>query len=349
MEKRNIMSNGSYLIENKAREINRIFGTRWHPSGYISFQFDLPFELPFENEKFIVSFSEKAALISKRRSLTKPDTEEKIFYSRVEIIDIQLSALPSDISEELLTVSFGKCLEFLNKTIDSLSLVHKIENIRNVSEHDLSPVIIAFIFKSIKIDEKRMHTKIFIQPYSANFLETIPSLNSNQMNELVGFINNQNSLDFSKMVRYHRKAIYDINHGLFQEGIIKLQTFVEMFVSKICKEMLIIHNKNTQYISNIIDGPYKNRLVDHFGKYLSNATNPMLFDIDDPQSAAFDYWNHVYKMRNSIVHKGYSPTMSDSAEAATSTKLFIDKCLKTINADSKLKNIPNIQFLIFDK
>lgn len=343
------MSNGSYLIESRAREIDRTFGTRWHPSAYISFQFDLPFELPFENEKFIVSFSEKAALISKRRNLIKPDTEENIFYSRVEIIDIQLAALPSNISEELLTKSFDKCLEFLNKTIDSLSLVHKMQNIRNVSEHDLSPVIIAFIFKSTKIDEKKMYTKIFIQPYSVNCLDTIPSLNSNQMNDLVTFIDKQSSLDFSKMVRYHRKAIYDINHGLFQEGIIKLQTFVEMFVSKICKEMLIIHNNDTQYITNIIDGPYKNRLVDHFGRYLSTATTPMLFDIEDSQSTAFDYWNDVYKMRNSIVHKGYAPTISDSTKAADSTKLFIDKCLKTINDDSILKNIPNIQLLVFDK
>lgn len=342
------MKSNSLLLKPNARSIHSLFDTESKPVAYVTFRFEIPFQLPFDDDKYIFSTKNDVGLICSE-VIRKRIDNLKIYTSEVELILPLPRKLPLEMKTLFSTRLFDKGLEFLNLTIDALVLKHSYSEMRNLSLVNLPIFVQMNMFNSSVPSEESHRGGLFFVGNMPMNSKKLDKMSPQQMNELVGSIENLSHNPFSEIVRYQRLAMYDLNHGNYQESIIKLQTFIETMTFKLYKLMLLQEGLLASDITKKLKAGYKNILLkdNHFGKRMNEAG--LLFDKDNPKSLTNKYWKNVYLLRNKSVHEGKRVSKQEASLAFETTKSYIDECVSVLLNHPVYSNINELEYLLMPR
>ena len=147
---------------------------------------------------------------------------------------------------------------------------------------------------------------------------------------------------FFQPILFLRQAYKELNRGKFNNTIISVQTSLEIFFSKILRQILLNkENKTETEIENIFNAGYKNWMNDHLAKYIESVGYKFEFgnkkDVDK-QNVLFEYIKKIYQKRNNIVHKGEIYLEEDAINAYYKTEEIYNKMTDIINT-TELRDI----------
>lgn len=314
----------SYLVNSRInKNISRI-----KPSGYLSFQFDLPFQLPVPKGINLGSTYAKKMIIC-REKYREIDENTKQYYSSIEIVSFLLKSSRLDFSDDLLSDYLNESIEFINNTIESILNYHQYTELREISRLDLPQYFPVFYLPSSIINENKIQTMVFVNKGYDNTLFPIPMLSVEQLEEVANFLENKTDEVFLSSARYHSRGRYDINHGYYQEGLIKLQTAMEIFLYNVAKFIMIHEGKDETKISNVMKWTnFKNLIDQHLAPFFEK--NGLPFGREKIGTTLNDYWKLVYLLRNEAVHEGKKISEEDALRALDVVNCLIKDMINTI-------------------
>ncbi|WP_303754141.1 hypothetical protein [Enterococcus sp. S86.2] len=262
----------SYLVGSRInKNISRI-----KPSGYLSFQFDLPFQLPVPKGINLGSTYAKKMIICREKYREINETTKQ-YYSSIEVVSFLLKSGRLDFSDDLLSDYLNDSIEFINNTIESILNYHQYTELREISRLDLPQHFPVFYLPSSIINENKIRTMMFVNKEYDNSLFPIPMLNVEQLEEVANFLENKTDEVFLSSTRYHSRGRYDIDHGYYQEGLIKLQTAMEIFLYTVTKFIMIHEGETKKKISNVMKRTnFKNLIDQHLAPFFKK--NGLSFD-----------------------------------------------------------------------
>lgn len=313
------------------------------PKGFLTFQFDIPFQLPINDGQFIFSKKNQIALLYKQKELDVNENQIS-YFSQIEIVSVLLEDLGEFPSVRKHNEYFEKAFGYLNTVIQSIMIRYYYPEVRTLSLEDIPAVFLSFYSRKSKIRKEDFTPRIFIaNPEDSRFLKPEP-IPTDSLSNLVDLADSINDDKFVDALLYHRRAQYDFKHGRYQEAVIKANTFVEMSMYKFLTFIKKDSGETDQKIANILRCGYENILKDHLKPFFES--NGQVFDRTDASCKLYDYYNNTYLVRNKIVHEGQHFSFEESSKALTSATDIVKECVSTFQANPIDTNIFDFSYLI---
>lgn len=333
--------NNSFLLDSRVSELNPNF-KQYNAKAFISIRMELPFQLPFEDYRGIYSNKYRKGVINKIEHKMK--NGKQIYYSVVEVINVLLKFPDNWNDKAFLNEIFDESLSFLNHVINNIRIMEDVPKLREITMIDLPVAVPIFFFEGAEIKERKQKTLLFMLHLDTFEYIDIHKFSRHKMDKLAGLVDVADSDKFRQALYFQRRAVIDYNNKIYFEAVIKLQTYVEMFMFQL-GELIMIHKKyDKQKISNIQKGQFKNLVTDHLKPFFER--NGLSFGLETEGFELYDYWHDCYLLRNKIVHEGYIPSESEASRAFDVATTLISKCLKTIKKSDYNSDIYNLDYLI---
>lgn len=305
-------------------------------------KYTLPFELPFTDQsKMLFNYnSHKIALMSKKIKIKEQFDEDLSLDSNITEVEVAVLSYKyierraiDKKRDEVITLT----MEFINHIITSLMVKFNPGNIRRISRQDLLPLIPVKFVRNINFKEESIED-FGVENFHYNIPYEMSNLTSDELDELVEFSNRKAENPFVESISYMRESQEQIKKGMYQYGIIGLQTSIEMFMYVLLKQILHIkENKSPEKISSVLQSGYKNIINAHLKKHFKDEN--FIFElsgVENKKNILNGYQSGLYKLRNKIVHEGKRCTEAEALEAEENTYEMMKKVIKAINS-SKLK------------
>ncbi|EST90240.1 hypothetical protein [Vagococcus lutrae] len=302
----------SYITDEEFKNL-KIHIVNYKPSSYIIVRFELPFQLPLDENGGIYSKKFRKGLKTKHIFGKSGNSDIEKVHSNVDIINILVEPLTKVNEDYLISKAIDESLVFLNNIIKVLITRFKYENFILINRFDLPVGIPVWISNKSNFKEKDFSASLLVNIHFNEIRRSYDLLSAAERNELIGRLELAESNPFFDQAVLFSEGTNLLKSGDFNSGFLKIHSCTERLMYGMVKEKFIKENKPHEKIEKIAQIPYKNILVQHLGPYLSNGG--LLFDIDNNNSIAYEYWENVYQIRNNIVHAGHRATENESRKA----------------------------------
>lgn len=331
----------SYFTDEEYKNI-KVHIINYEPSSYIIVRFELPFQLPLEEHGGIYSKKFRKGLKTKHifENLDNSDIEK--VRSNVDVINILVEPLTKLNEDYLISKAIDESLVFLNNIIKVLITRFKYENFILINRFDLPVGIPVWISNKSNFKEEDFSASLLVNFHFNEIRRSHDLLSASERNELIGRLELTESNPFFDQAVLFSEGTNLLKSGDFNSGFLKIHSCTERLMYGMVKEKFVKENKPHEKIEKIPQIPYKNILVQHLGPYLSNGG--LLFDIDNNNSIAYEYWENVYQVRNNIVHAGHRATENESRKAHE----ILWKLNKSVIVTMKSLGHPNIDKYLTD-
>lgn len=314
----------SYLVDSR---VDKRLGNL-KPSGYLTFQFDLPFQLPLREGINLGSLSNKQMIIVKEKEF-KFSNDIKKYYSRVEVVNFLIKPQKLELDDRVLSRYFDLSIDFVNQVVDSILNFHMYKDIRNISRVNLSRNISCFYIKSSNINKNKNKYINFINPIFEESSISITKLSNQELQKVATYLEYKENELFLDAIRHNNQANYNLYQGFYNDAIIKLQTFFEIFLYKIGKLVMEHMGIESIKINKIIENGRFTNLLDHQLKPFFEE-NGLNFDRKNESSSLYEYWNQIYLIRNRVIHEGVIISELEAKEAFKVADRFLKEMVNTI-------------------
>ncbi len=304
--------------------------------GFLTFQFEIPFQLPIEDGQFIYSKKHQNALLYQQREL-KVNEYQTSYYSQVEIVNVLLEDLGMSPSYDKTSEYFDKAFDYLNSIIKSIMIKHHYPEVNTLSIEDIPGAFLSFYSRNYKIRKEDFTPRIFIAKLDDTRFIKPESIPKGLLKNVVTLADKISDDELIDILIYHRRAQYDFSHGKYQEAVIKANTFIEMAMSKFLIFIKQDSGVSEEKISNILNCGYDNILKDHLKPFFER--NGQIFDKENTSCKLYDYYEHTYYLRNKIVHEGQHFSRSESEKALECAINLFKECIATFKANPIDKSI----------
>lgn len=303
----------------------------------------LPFEIPFEDQsRALFNFKgNKIAIISKKIKIQEElDEGLKIdkYITEIEIAVLYYKYIDKRIIDQTREDVVSLTFEFLNHILTSLMIKFNPGNVRRISRQDLHPLIPVKFVRNINFKEESIET-FGIENLHHNIPYKMENLNSKDLNELISFANRKDENPYYDSLSFLRESRELIKKGMYQSGIIGLQTSIEMFMYLVLQKILYNkENKTSDEVKNILKAGYKNIINEHLKKHFKDENYTFEFISQNNSRNLLDgYKSGLYELRNKIVHEGKRCTEMEAIEAEEAAYEMLKEIVKAINS-SKLQD-----------
>ncbi|MGM0241211.1 hypothetical protein [Enterococcus sp. AZ103] len=309
--------NNSFLL--KSHIENR---TGVKQSGYFSFQFDLPFQLPLFDKVQLGTISERKILMSRNNHVET--NKGKRYFSTIEVVTMLISPNKISISNEYLKENFSKSIEYLNYCITCFIRVlgPEYSELREITKQDIPKKIQYFYINSRSIREDRIVTDWFNFKYRDSGEVNEKPLIGAQVREVANYVENAHEDPFFNILKYLDRANYAQRNGYYQEAIIHLGTFMEMFLYKITQMLMTNKKKPNAKISNIMNSSNFGNILDTQFSSIFNEYG-VVYDRRKAGNNLYEYWDIVYQLRCAVVHEGKHVNQEDTLKAFRISLRFV--------------------------
>lgn len=311
----------------------------------------LPFQLPVDSDKKVVSGFENEVLGNKYfktkfEHFTSYVTRDKQEFDEINQTQLNITYIYNSKEEvsfdhnDLLRSIVYNCLEYVNDFLSSLRFTNELNYIKTLNIYDLPEVLL------INVDNEDC---LYITS-PMKLIEEREELSIEEFNDAQNIRTTwENHPEIGLVDRFYSSAKHSITSENFLFAIIELQTSIEIFIRNTMRIIITQDGKKQQKsdleIKKEIDKhnelPFRNLIEHQLSKKLDE-------ELDFEKHAIVNEWyEKLYKLRNDIVHNGrYQFTGTDAKEAYDSyvklrkyisTKLVDKKYLdKEGNIDLKL-------------
>ncbi|MGM0241289.1 hypothetical protein [Enterococcus sp. AZ103] len=298
-------------------------------SGYFSYQFDLPFQLPIQNGVNIGTHSERKLLLNRNR-IIETDNGKK-YFSTVEIVSLLISPNKLDITNEYLKKKFSESIEYLNYFISCFIRIKGPEypELREITKQDLPKKINYFYMSTRSVKEERMVTGYYTVKSKELGQSTGKVLARPQLHDVADYMELAMKDPFFEILKYYDRANYAQRQGHYQEAVIHLGTYMEMFLYKITEFLMINEQKPDIKINNVMNSDNFGNVIDtQFSKIFNEYG--IVYDRKKTGNNLYDYWNIVYKLRCEVVHKGKKVAHEDTLEVFKISRSFVTDIVENL-------------------
>jgi len=276
----------------------------------ISFEMHLPFKFPikdgiksihaYDNAEFMLTYHsyKRGTLIDQEYLIDEIDCS----YITVDFMphESMTTGLKTD---EILRLTVINSLVFLNRFIDALRITHGLSHTHNITINDF-PVLL-----TLTIDDNESYAYLtrphdIIPPYKQLALEELSAVGSS----LQLWDTHPEVFLFEK---FFASARSHLRKEQMIEAVVDLQTSFEIFIRNTHK-LLLLHNGASQdEIERASLISFRNVVEDHIGRILGANLK-----FNEPSGPIHEWVEHLYKVRNEIVHSGRVYVSGDEGYAA---------------------------------
>lgn len=297
----------------------------FEPRTILQFSALLPFHVPVAPEPAITFFSDHTACTYQFRTHFKKeeilpgviDSDEKVYQVPLTVCHMAYVTAQEvkleDISEDYLTDIFELLLNFANLLFAAYVILEKDLNVSRVSRERLP---YAIPYKMVQIDAwDRAADGLFLLHF--NLAHQRKDLTQEEFAAVARYaIGLQESYNpFFLAAELDVSARRHLRNGSYREAVIDAQTSVETMLSSLFVWSLK-HEGKTQAEAEA------EREKITFHTMITTAFHPRLggrWYVDKPDTEVGGFFQDTYRLRNRIVHAGYSPSFDEATRAFDAT------------------------------
>ncbi len=308
------------------RDFLPVYEKHFTPKYLVQFPILLPYHMPFKNGTCVTLINAKNSACTYHfyaittvhhvsASVLTPDSiKVPIHKTRVEMIFVTDKKIRK--SEKLLTDVFDMLLEGLNLVL----IAYQIQT-KDIDVHRISKEMIQFGSMYRIIPVQRWHKFIhglflvhFDVPYSRGVL-------SKEITEkIIWYANviNQQWNPFMLSEEFALGARRNIKDGFYKESVLYAQMSIETFLRALFVQLLLSEGKVLAEAESINENiPFMQMVKREFNIRLGGRWNAK-----SVRSKLGRWYKCTYRIRNKIVHTGYSPTYSETKKALSAAGGF---------------------------
>lgn len=314
-------------------------------SGFLTFQFDIPFQLPIEDGQFIYTKKNQTALLYKQEEISINESQTS-YFSKVEIVTILLEDLGRVPLDEKFHKYFDESLKYLNNIIQSIMLKYNYPEVRTLLIEDIPSVFLWFYTRNSKIRKQDFTCGIYIAKAGDSRFEKPEPIPSGELSRLINLADDLDNNKFIDALLYQRRAAYDFNHGKYQEAVIKANTFVEMAMYSFLTFIKKDSGESDSSIDDILKCGFKNILDHHLKPFFESKEQT--FDRKDSTCKLGEYWKNTYSIRNKIVHEGIHFSRQESEQALRCATELVKECTRTLKSNPIDPSVYDFSVIVAD-
>jgi len=314
-------------------------------SGFFSFQFDIPFQLPLPKGINVGSITNRKCIITREKYLE--NNEIKKYYSTIEIVSFLLSPYKLEITKNYLEKKLIESIDHFNYFIKCLINKQGINypELRLISKQDLTQRIQYFYVNSQTIKSERIKSDYYRVRKNDPTLRPVKMLSKKDLQFVADYFEVAYKDPLFEITSYYYEAIYAQKHGFYQEAIIKLGTHMEMFIYKITEFLMINEKMDEKKISNTMNSNNYGCVIDtQFSRILEQ--HEIILNREKEGNDFLEYWNNLYLLRCNTVHKGKVITKEETILAFDSAQKVIADIAFYLSKDFFDKSIYDFSYLI---
>lgn len=303
-----------------------VYERHFTPKYIVQFPVLLPFHIPFKNGICVTLFTKrKGACTYHFSSITTNHhvsmgvvaptlLEVPVHETRVEMTFVTAKRMKRN--EKLLSDTFDMLLEGLNLVLSAYLIQTK-----DVDVHRISKEMIQFgsMYRIIPIQRwhKFIHGLFLVHfdvPYSRSILS------KGITEKIIWYANviNQQWNPFMLSEEFALGARRNIKNGFYKESVLYAQMSIETFLRALFIQLLLSEGKALAEAESINENiPFMQMVKRKFNIRLGGRWNTK-----NVRSKLGRWYKCTYRIRNSIVHTGYSPTYSETKKALSAVGDF---------------------------
>lgn len=325
------------------KEMKKQFKYEDNTNGFITVFIELPFAIPFkEKDTYTFYYQNRLVGICTEQIIHDYNYNNhttdllKNYKTNVEIVFFLNKHISRSKSELLAHEHVDIAIDVINYIIDIFIAYKHSLVVHRISRMDIPIIIPTRCIRSKNFKDKMIDVFAMSNEYLIDeFLEPQYLTGGNRLaflDQIMGHKQNP----FFQPILFLRQAYKELNIGKFNNTIISVQTSLEIFFSKILRQILLNkENKIEIEIENIFNAGYKNWMNDHLSKYIEAVGYKFEFrnKMDmDTENVLFEYIDKIYQKRNNIVHRGEVYSEEDAIEAYYKTEEIYNKVTDIINS-----------------
>lgn len=98
--------------------------------------------------------------------------------------------------------------------------------------------------------------------------------------------------------------------GRLAQAVLEAGTSAELLINAAVREVGPLRGDDATRVRNVLDGPFANRVRDHFARLLDFSR-----DLEDEADELGQWWSAGYLLRNRVSHDGYAPSADEAWRA----------------------------------